>query len=112
MPPPVGLGVGFGVAVEVGVGEGAVMHGFFRGQQLPSGRVPWWQVRGAGEGDDVAVAVGEGVRCAAAATPEAPASMSANTPGSNAIAARPLRRRRGVSPVVTFGLIDVFQLSS
>jgi hypothetical protein len=101
--------VGFGVAVEVGVGEGAVMHGFFRGQQLPSGRVPWWQVHGVGEGDDVAVAVGEGEGLAAAATPEAPASMTANTPGSNAIAARPLRRLRGVGLEVTFALIDVFQ---
>jgi hypothetical protein len=112
MPPPVGLGVGFGVPVGVGVGEGVVIHGFFREQQLPSGRVPWWQVRGAGEGDDVAVAVGEGEGLAAAATPEAPASMSANTPGSKAIAVRPLRRRRGVSSVVTFALIDVFQLWS
>ena len=93
----------------MGVGVG---HGFLRGQQVPWAFVPWRQTLGVGAGVDVGVAVGEGVGVAAAATPDTPASMSANTPGSNATAARPLGRRRGVSLRMMFAVIDVFQLWS
>ena len=81
LPPPVGVGVG--VAVGVGVGDGVVVHGLRLGQQVPFGLVPWWQTLGVGVG--AGVAVGEGVGLGAAAAPEAPASMSAKTPGSSAI---------------------------
>ncbi|MGA8361183.1 MAG: hypothetical protein WB793_06095 [Candidatus Dormiibacterota bacterium] len=54
------------------------------------------------------MADGEGVGLGAAATPEAPASMIAKTPGSSAITARPL----GPSLPIAFALIDVFQLWS
>lgn len=108
LPPPVGVGVG--VAVGVAVGDGVVVHGLRLGQQVPSGLVPWWQTLGAGVG--AGVADGEGVGLGAAATPEAPASMSAKTPGSSAITARPLGRPRGVSLPTAFALIDVFRLWS
>ncbi|MFZ0920239.1 MAG: hypothetical protein WAN83_09225 [Candidatus Dormiibacterota bacterium] len=58
------------------------------------------------------MADGEGVGLGAAATPEAPASMIAKTPGSSAITARPLGPSRGVSLPIAFALIDVFQLWS
>jgi hypothetical protein len=84
-----------GVEVGVGLGEGVAVHGFHRGQHEPSARVPWRQLGDCAAAAGVAVAVGMGEGLAAAATPEAPASMSANTPGNSAIAARPLARRRG-----------------
>jgi hypothetical protein len=108
LPPPVGVGVGVGVEVGGGV---AAMHGFHQGQHLVlPGIVPCLHTFGGDVG--VGVAVGEGVGLGAAAAPEAPASMSAKTPGSSATTARPLGRRRGVSLPNTFALIDVFQLWS
>ena len=112
LPPLVGFDVGLGAGVGVGVGAGVVLHGFDLGQHFPLGLVPYRHPVGVGVGAGVADAVAVGVELVAAATPETPASISATTPGSSAIAVRPLGRRGRVSMLMTFAFIDVLQLWS
>jgi hypothetical protein len=100
MPPLIGDAVGLGeLGVGVGVGVGVVFT-----QRLTQGVA-------VGEGAAVGLAVGLGDDLAAA-TPEAPTSSIAKTPGSNAAAARPRGRQREVIPANTFAFIDLIRLWS
>ena len=105
LPPLTGFDVGLGVAVGDGIGVGHECD-------LRFGAVPLGHSVGVAAGVKASVPAVVGVRLAAADAPETPASMSANTPGSRANAAR-LRGRQGrVSLPITFAFIDVFQLWS